>query len=156
MLEEEAGSRSLRLDRSCSFREVGLSEVVLRHLPPEPLEDVPDHPCETFVPHELAPGRRCDALAGDVVGGRPEPTGDDHGVRMLRRIREDIDHPIEVVPDRYMAMHVDTYAGEDLRDVLGIRVRDLAEEKLRPDPDDLCVHASRLASSLARLPSKKY
>ena len=156
VLEEEAGSRPLGLDRSGSLGRSACRRLSSGISRPQPLEDVPDHACESFVPHELAPGRCSDALAGDVVGGRPESTGDDDGIRMLRSVREDADHPIYVVPHRHMTMDVDADAGENLRDVLGIRVGNLAEQELRPDPDDLCVHAARLDSSFSRLPSKKY
>ena len=80
-------------------------------------------------------------VAGDVVLGRPEPAGDEHDVGALEREPEHLHDPRRVVADHLMVQDVDADLGEVLGHPPRVGVRDLPEEQLGPDADDLGPHA---------------
>src|SRR6185503_2508440 len=87
-----------------------------------------------------------DRLAGQVVLRRAEAAGRYDEVRTTERTVQDLAAPCRVVPDGGDKQTVNSEIGEARRQVLRVRIHDLAEEQLGPDGEDLGAHC--LTSSL--------
>ena len=92
------------------------------------------------MPFQLHVEREGEPVAGDIVLRRTQAAGRDHHVRTRQREPERVGDPLDVVAHRLMVHHVDADLGELLRDPLRVGVRDLTEQDLRADPDDLRPH----------------
>jgi hypothetical protein len=89
---------------------------------------------------ELAAGRQGDRLPGDVVLGRPQPPGRKHDVGPPEGRLQGRCHPAEVVAHRGLLEQIQAEGGQLAGNVGGVRVDNLAQEKLRADTHDLRTH----------------
>ena len=90
---------------------------------------------------ELAARRHGDRLPGDVILGRSQPPGGEHDVRPLEGRLQGRRHPAEVVAHRGLVEQIQAEGGQLAGDVGGVRVDNLAQEKLRADTHNLRTHA---------------
>ncbi len=128
-------------DGAGSLWDVGLLEVVLRHGPAgEAPELLAEHHLQLRTPHERDPGHERDRLAREIVLRRAQTAGHEHDVGARGRERQGLRDAVDVVPHRLVMQDVDPDGGQLLGHPPGVRVRDLAEEQLRADRDDLCPH----------------
>ena len=135
------GARHLGDERG-AIRNVGLAQVVGRHLAPargEQRADLLGHlgAADQRNAHDLG-----DRLARDVVLGRPEPAAQDHRIAALERETDRGDDPPEIVADLGLEVRIDAGERQLLADPGRIAVDDLAEQQLGADRDHLATHAA--------------
>ena len=118
-----------------------LLHVLLRHLPAAALEERAQMRLQLRRHIGLLADRLGDRLARDVVLRRSQPAGAEHDLRAPPRLRDQIDQPLAVVADLVHVEQVDAHRRQALRDVLGVRVENLAHEDFGADGDDFCSHA---------------
>ena len=111
-----------------ALRHVGLAQVVGGHGAVAAVEHRPDPLHHRLVAVQLDAHHRGDRVAGDVIGGGPEPAAHDHRVAALQRLLEGCGHALQVVAD--LGLEVAVYPGERqlLTDPRRVRVDDLAEQ----------------------------
>ncbi len=80
---------------------------------------------------------RGDGFPGEVVGGRPQPTGRDHEVDPLEGVGEGLGHDVQPVGQRRDPPDDHARAGQRRGELAGIRVAGLADGQLRADAQQL-------------------
>ena len=89
--------------------------------------------------HFLAENGR-ERLLGQIVQRGAEAAGRDDDVRALLGFAHDTLQTSRVVADDGLVIYVDAQLGQTLRDELRIGVDDVAQQDLRADGDEFCVH----------------
>ncbi len=138
-LEPGRGADRVR-DRLTPVGDIGLAQVVLRHVPDPGAEHLGDRLRELVVTHQRDTHELCDRIAGQVVLGRAETAADEHGVGPLELIAQRGDDAGLVVADRAMLERVDARRRELFPDPRTVRVDDLTEQQLGADREDLTPH----------------
>ena len=109
------GAGHLRDDRR-AMRYVGLPQVVLRHRPSPPAEDVADLLDERFIALQRHAHEIGNDVARDVVLRRPEPTADDDRIAAIeRRLQRRFD-ALPVVAHLHLEVRVDAHQCQLLTD----------------------------------------
>ena len=114
-------------DDAAADGDLGLAQVVRRHVSTPGAEQGCDVLDELGAAFEGGAHHLGDRLAGDVVGGGPEAAAHDDRVGAAEQLTERGDHSGEVVADFAVLEGVDPRARELLADPGAVRVDDLAE-----------------------------
>src|SRR5207302_3964902 len=88
----------------------------------------------------------------DVVRGGPDAARRQDDLRAAEGLAEGGRHPGEVIPDGRLVVEVEPDRGEMPGDDGGVGVNDLAEEELRADGQDFCLHHASRTRNDSRLP----
>ncbi|HAY14817.1 MAG TPA: hypothetical protein DCY02_10165 [Armatimonadetes bacterium] len=97
-------------------------------------------PHHRLVSHHRAPQHLGDGVASEVILGRPEPAnGDDHLRPALGQVQGLHQSALVIAHGLPVAM-VDAPLGQPLPQGGGVGVHRVAEQQLRTDRDDFCVH----------------
>ena len=87
-----------------------------------------------------------DRLLGEIVIGGAKATGEDQQVRPLLGDGYRFLQPLGVVAHHGVVQHIHAHGGQRLRQLLRIRVGDVAQQQLGTHGDDLCVIGHRITS----------
>ena len=80
-----------------------------------------------------------DRLACEIILRGAEAAGTDDDVRALQRFPDRFGQSIDVVADHRLEVEIDAQRRQPRRDVLRVRIDDLAEEDLGADGEDFCL-----------------
>ena len=132
-------------DRVPAVGDVGLAQVVLRHVAQPGAEHRRNVLRQCHVAHEPDTHHLRDRVAGQVVLGRAEAAAHEHRVGPVEQVAQSRDDPSLVVADHPVLEGVDPRRRQLLADPGAVRVDDLAEQQLRADGKHLASHRRILA-----------
>ena len=128
-----------------------LLDVLLGHPPPAALEEVAQVSFQFRHDVGLFAHRFGDRVAGDIVLGRSQSTGENDHVGAAPGRLDQLDQTIPVVADLVHEVEVDAHRRQALSHVVGVRVEDFAHQDLGADADDLRPHVALVSLCFASL-----
>ncbi|HVJ99056.1 MAG TPA: molybdopterin-binding protein, partial [Acidimicrobiia bacterium] len=127
-------------NRRTAGRDVGLSQVVLRHVAQANAKHRRDVLGQRHVAHELDAHQLCDRVACEIVLRRSEAAADQDRVGTRQLILQRGNDASLVVADRPVFERVNSRRGELLPDPRAVGVDDLAQEQFGADREDFTFH----------------
>ncbi len=125
----------------CALRHVGLTQVVVGHLPAAGCEHGAYALADLGSPDQTDAHDLGNGFPGDVVLGGAEPAAHDDGIAAFQGETDARDDTLEIVADLGLIVGVDTGERQLLAHPRGIGVDDLTEQQLGAHRDDFATHA---------------